>query len=253
MHAAILPAGAALLIAACSASGEETGRSRPGSATTATSADPATLPATTATEPATTATEPATTTTSSSSFTAIVEPVDAAALPASWRPGCPVGPDDLRRLVVAHWGFDGTVHTGELVVHADVAGDVVSVLGTLFEARFPIERMERVDVYGGDDDASIRANNTSAFNCREVTGGGRWSEHAYGRAIDVNPLQNPYVYRDGSVLDPASGPFADRTRGDAGMIHDGDVVVRAFAAIGWEWGGYFRSIKDYQHFSQSGR
>jgi len=99
----------------------------------------------------------------------------------------------------------------------------------------------------------MRANNSSAFNCRAVTGGGRWSEHAYGRAIDLNPVQNPYVDRDGSVLDPASAPYTDRTRRDPGMIRTGEVVVEAFAAIGWEWGGNFRSIKDYQHFSQSGR
>lgn len=158
----------------------------------------------------------------------------------------------MRLLTVPYWGFDGASRTGELVVHRDVAAEVESVFRALYEARFPIERMELVDVYGGNDDASMTANNTSAFNCRPITGGGRWSQHSYGRAIDINPLQNPYVYRDGSVIDPAAAPYTDRSRQDPGMIHAGDVVVNAFAGIGWSWGGNFTSTKDYQHFSESG-
>src|SRR5690606_23153553 len=142
----------------------------------------------------------------------------------SWRPGCPVGLDDLRLLALDHWGFGGRVDRGELGVHRDAAEALVGEFHRLFDARFPIERMEHFDVYGGDDDRSTMANNTSAFNCRRTTGGTRWSEHAYGTAVDINPVQNPYVSR-GRVLDPAAAPYVDRTNHDPGTIHPGDVVV----------------------------
>ncbi|WP_082155559.1 CapA family protein [Jiangella alkaliphila] len=165
---------------------------------------------------------------------------------------CPVPLADLRHLVVTHVGFDGRARRGELVVHADVAADVVDVFATLYSARFPIERMLLVDEYGGDDNASMAANNTSGYNCRRVAGQSTWSNHAYGRAIDINPVQNPYVLGD-VVLPPAGAPFLDVDRSsDApalpGVIRDGDVVRQAFERIGWEWGGLF-SDPDYQHFS----
>jgi hypothetical protein len=171
----------------------------------------------------------------------------------SWRRGCPVGPVELRLLRVDHWGFDGRVHRGELVVHRDQARRVLLVMGKLFKARYPIQRLRLVDAYHADDDRSMAANNTSAFNCRKVSGTSRWSEHAYGRAIDLNPLRNPYVTRGGRVSPPAGRPYADRTRRAAGMIHGGDTVVRAFAAAGWKWGGYWSGSRDYQHFSATGR
>ena len=172
----------------------------------------------------------------------------------SWRDGCPVPIEDLRLLTMSFWGYDKSVHTGEMVVHADVSRDVVRVFRRLFDARFPIRRMRLVDEYEADDDRSMAANNTSGFNCRWRAGSpGVWSEHAYGRAIDVNPLVNPYVASDGFVDPPSGRPYVDRSRHDTGMIHTGDVVVRAFASIGWEWGGDWTSIKDYQHFSESGR
>jgi hypothetical protein len=171
----------------------------------------------------------------------------------SWRPECPVPIEDLRLVTLTHWGYDGRVHQGMLVVHEDEARPVVKVFRRLFRARFPIRRMQLVDEYGADDDRSMAANNTSAFNCRPVTGGSGWSQHSYGWAIDINPIQNPYVASDGTVLPPEGAAYVDRTRTARGMIHDGDVVVRAFAAIGWEWGGRFQSIKDYQHFSATGQ
>lgn len=173
---------------------------------------------------------------------------------SSWRAGCPVAPRDLRLLVLTHWGFDGSVRTGELVVHRDVAAELTTVFRRLFRERFPIERMELVDRYGADDDRSMAANNTSAFNCRRATGSRtRWSQHAYGRAVDINPIQNPYVTPNGEVLPPAGRAYLDRADLQLGMIVSRGVVVRAFVAIGWGWGGNFRSTKDYQHFSASGR
>ena len=139
----------------------------------------------------------------------------------SWRPGCPVGLDDLRLVRASHWGFDGRVHTGRIVVHRDVAQAVAGVLGRLYAARFPIRRMVPVDAYGGSDFSSIEADNTSAFNCRPVEGTSRWSEHAYGRAIDLNPIENPYVYSDGTTSHRASRPYLRRSPYRPGMAVEG--------------------------------
>lgn len=170
---------------------------------------------------------------------------------ASWRPGCPVPLEDLRYVTVTHHGFEGQVSQGELVVHADVADGIVEVFRALFAAGYPIRSMRLVDDFGADDDASMAADNTSAFNCRAITGGTAWSEHAYGRAIDVNPVENPYVIGR-HVAPPAGRAFASRTPAPGVILAD-DVVVRAFAAAGWRWGGYWDSPVDYQHFSVSGR
>jgi hypothetical protein len=172
--------------------------------------------------------------------------------PTSWRRGCPVGLADLRLVTVTHWGFDGTVKTGQLVVHEGAAVGIRRVMRKLFRARFPIRRMQLIDVYGGSDYASIEADNTSAFNCRPATGSGSWSQHAYGLAIDINPIENPYV-EGGRVYHDASWPYVDRTKRRKGMIRAGGTAVRAFASIGWGWGGYWSgSVKDYQHFSATG-
>src|SRR5918999_179569 len=162
-------------------------------------------------------------------------------------------PADLRRLLLDHWGFDGHVHRGELVVHRNYARRIVAVFHKLFKARYRIQRMHLVDVYGADDDRSMAANNSSGFNCRFVSGTRRWSEHARGRAIDLNPLVNPYVTRDGRVSPRGGRPYANRSVRAPGMIHHGGVVVRAFAAAGWPWGGHWTGAKDYQHFSSTGR
>ena len=175
----------------------------------------------------------------------------AARMSASWRPGCPVPLEDLRYVTVTYLDFAGLARTGELVVHADVADQVVDVFAALFAARYPIRGMRLVDDFGADDTASMDADNTSAFNCRAITGGTEWSEHAYGRAIDLNPVENPYVV--GSHVAPLEGrAYLDRP--DApGVIHADDAVVRAFADAGWQWGGYWSSPLDYQHFSVTGR
>jgi poly-gamma-glutamate synthesis protein (capsule biosynthesis protein) len=171
----------------------------------------------------------------------------------SWHRGCPVGFADLRLLTVTHWGFDGRAHRGRLVVHRDAAEGMLWTMRRLFRLRFPIRQMRLVDAYGADDRRSMAADNTSAFNCRFVAGSsGVWSEHAYGRAIDVNPIENPYVTGSGYVSPPAGAPYAQRSRHVRGMIHRGGPVVAAFAAAGWEWGGNWPGTKDYQHFSASG-
>lgn len=171
----------------------------------------------------------------------------------SWHEGCPVGLADLRVVTATHWGFDGLVHSGRIVVHRDVAADVAAVLGRLYATRFPIRRMVPVDAYGASDFRSIEADNTSAFNCRFVDGTSRWSEHAYGRAIDLNPIENPYVGSSGMSSHAASRPYLDRSRRRAGMAVEGGVAVAAFASVGWGWGGRWSSARDYQHFSASGR
>ncbi len=185
------------------------------------------------------------------SFQSRVQPIPASYRLTSWHPGCPVARRDLRLVTVSHWGFDRRVHTGRLVVAARAAQPIVRALRSLFDGRFPIRRMEPVERYGSDDDRSMAADNTSAFNCRLVEHSTSWSAHAYGLAIDVNPLENPYL-RGRDVLPPAGRAFLDRSRWRKGMIHAGDRVVRAFAAVGWRWGGAWHSPIDYQHFSATG-
>ena len=165
--------------------------------------------------------------------------------------GCPVPVRELRSLRLSYVGFDGREHRGELIVHRRYARDVASVFEELYDARRPLHRMRPVEVYDGDNDRSLAANNTSGFNCRLVKGTDNWSDHAYGAAVDVNPVQNPYVFPD-EVRPPNGAGFAalDRSAGAVlpdGAISEGDPVVRAFARIGWAWGGHF-SDPDYQHF-----
>jgi hypothetical protein len=189
-------------------------------------------------------------------FRGRIAPIDAALAKrmtgVSWRPDCPVALRDLRLLAVSHWDFAGRSRTGRLVVHRDVAREVVGAFRELYRARFPVRRMWLVDAYGGSDFRSIEADNTSAFNCRYVDGTTRWSNHAYGTAIDVNPIENPYV-SGGRTSHRASAPYVDRERRRPGMAYEGGALVRAFDRIGWGWGGRWTSVKDYQHFSANGR
>ncbi|HEX6150061.1 M15 family metallopeptidase [Nocardioides sp.] len=166
----------------------------------------------------------------------------------SWKPGCPVPIDDLRIIEMNHWGFDGTVHEGgRLMVHREVVDEVVAAFGDMFAAGFPIRRMELIEEYDGSDDASMAADNTSAFNCRPITGSpGRFSIHSYGKAIDINTVENPYVNGD-TVLPPAGAEYLDRDDVRPGMIVKNDAVVKAFKKRGFEWGGNWHSLKDYQH------
>jgi hypothetical protein len=185
-------------------------------------------------------------------YQSFVKTVNAVDLPFSWRAGCPVGPGDLRSLTLRHWAFDGQFRTGVLILHRDVVTSVDAVFRHLFTQRFQIERIEPIDVYRGSDPASMDANNTSAFNCRAVTGGTGWSEHSYGWAIDINPAQNPYV-NGRTVLPEAGRQWLNRGDVVPGMIVAPGAVVDGFRYIGWGWGGDWTSLKDYQHVSMTGR
>ncbi len=195
---------------------------------------------------------PATSAATTPPFTASVSRVTTADLRYSYRAGCPLGPSRLRAIRLRHWGFDGKARVGVLVVNASVVPQVVSVFRRLYEARFPIRRMLGVEIYEGSDDRSMAADNTSGFNCRRVGTSGSWSEHAYGKAIDVNPVENPYVH-GGRVEPPAGRAYLNRSRRRPGMAVRSGPLVRAFVEAGWFWGGRWQSSKDYQHFSTSGR
>lgn len=193
--------------------------------------------------------------TSAGGFRGVAGPLPAATREAmtgvSWEPGCPVALDDLALLEMPHATFDGDTADGVMVAHRAVAVDLLGVFAAAHDAGFPLERMRLVADYDGDDDASMADNNTSAFNCRAVTGGEGWSQHAHGTAVDLNPVQNPY-HRDGEVKPPAGEPYLDRADRRPGMIARPGPVVDAFDALGWEWGGDWRSLKDWMHFEARG-
>ena len=163
----------------------------------------------------------------------------------SWHRGCPVPLRDLRLMTLTHWGFDRRVHTGRLIVHRDATTATRRAMRSIYAARFPIRQMRLIDAYGGSDDRSMAADNTSAFNCRRAAGSTSWSMHAYGRAIDINPRENPMIL--GGRAHPPNARRSGR-----GVIRAGSVVVRAFRRVGWTWGGSWTSPRDYQHFSASG-
>jgi hypothetical protein len=186
-------------------------------------------------------------------FHASIAPVTAAQLGKSWHAGCPVGPTELRNVTVSYVGFDGRMHRGTLVVHRDVAANVRTVFRALYGERFPIRRIAPIARYGGSDVRSMAADNTSGFNCRYAVAPGpkRWSVHAYGKAIDVNTIENPYI--DGAAVMPRAGrAYTDRSHYRKGMAVAGGILVRAFASVGWLWGGRWSGTPDYQHFSRTG-
>ncbi|HWG55549.1 MAG TPA: M15 family metallopeptidase [Gaiellaceae bacterium] len=182
-------------------------------------------------------------------FRSNIERVTWSDLRHSYRAGCPVPPGGLRTVVVSYRDFRGDARTGRIVVARSQATKIARVFRQLWEARFPLRRVEPVSRYRGSDDASMAADNTSGFNCRFVGGTNRWSMHAYGLAIDVNPVENPYV--QGTRVSPSAGrAYLDRVRFRPGMAVADGVLVRAFASVGWRWGAAFG---DYQHFSTTGR
>lgn len=186
-------------------------------------------------------------------FTATASSVTAADLGASWHAGCPVGPTQLRQISLSYWGFDDAPHAGVIVVNASVVPAVITVFRTLYNERFPIREMRPTADFGGNDDASMAADNTSGFNCRKAvtTGPASWSAHAYGEAIDVNTVENPYI-EAGQVLPPQGAPYAKRTPARPGMAEPDGELVKGFAAVGWYWGGRWTDAPDYQHFSSTG-
>jgi hypothetical protein len=187
-------------------------------------------------------------------FAATIDPVTAdirQRMGSSWSPGCPVPLEKLRYLTLTFWGFDDRAHTGELVVHAAIAEEVVEVFRQLFDVQFPIEEMRLVTTTDLQAAPTGDGNNTAAFVCRTARGSTSYSEHAYGLAVDVNPFQNPYI-RGETVLPELARSYTDRTVLRPGMLVEGSPAVTAFTRRGWEWGGAWRSVRDPMHFSARG-
>jgi len=185
---------------------------------------------------------------------------------SSWTPECPVARKDLRWVRITFWGFDDRRHTGELLVNQDAVRAITDAFEQLYAAQYPIEEMRITRADELDAEPTGDGNNTSAFTCRPLRGTTTWSEHAKGRAIDINPFDNPYVKppRAGTGLPAGGAPnevlipelasaYTDRSRQAPGMIHAGDAVTRAFASVGWGWGGDWTKSKDYMHFSANSR
>lgn len=168
----------------------------------------------------------------------------------SWNEKCPVPLKDLAYIQVTHWNFKGEMTTGEIVFHKNLAEEITKIFQTLFTEHYPINKLLLVDDYNADDDRSMEDNNSSAFCSRAITGKpGSFSKHSYGGAIDLNPLQNPYV--KGKVVLPAGAEsYLDRTQDVPGLIKEGDICYKAFTERGYSWGGHWNSLKDYQHFEK---
>ena len=173
----------------------------------------------------------------------------------SWKKGCPVGLKDLRYVRVRHWDFKGGSMMGELIVHADVSRGVSKIFEELYDIGYPVRQMRLVSDFKGNDWQSIEADNTSALNCRSVTGNKKkWSNHAYGKAIDINPIENPYISRTGYISHKASASYRKRvhkpSRGlaDKALLLKKDRATEIFEKYGWAWGGDWDPVKDYQHF-----
>jgi hypothetical protein len=175
----------------------------------------------------------------------------------TWHAGCPVPIDRLRLLTLSYWGFDDRVHEGPMVVNETVAENILWVFGRLFRARFPIVRIALSQKFDPNADPNTKTSITGSFNCRPVVTpagtGTTLSMHSFGLAIDIDPLQNPFVATNGSTRNRYARPYLDRSQHLPGMIHEGDVVLRAFEHIGWAWGGHWSHGKDYMHFSSNGR
>ncbi|MGF7057401.1 M15 family metallopeptidase [Brassicibacter mesophilus] len=168
----------------------------------------------------------------------------------SWKTEAPVKLDDLRYIKVTYWGFDDKAHLGELVVHKEVSNEVIEIFKELYEVKFQIDKIKIIDEYNADDNLSMEDNNTSSFCFRVVAGTNKLSKHSYGLAIDINPIQNPYI--KGEVILPAEGEtYVDRSNVRKGMIVKDDACYKAFTNRGWAWGGEWKTVKDYQHFEKN--
>ena len=171
----------------------------------------------------------------------------------SYKEECTTPREELRYLRVLHYNKVGEELQGELVCHKDIADDLLAIFRELYQAKYPIERMVLIDEYDADDEASMRANNTSAFNFRKASGMRALSKHSTGMAIDINPLYNPLVkHREGRtrVYPSNATPYIDRTQDFPYKIVKGDLCYRLFKKYGFSWGGDWKSSKDYQHFEK---
>ena len=171
----------------------------------------------------------------------------------SWHKGCPVGLQDLRYLRIKYLNFEGETKLGEMIVHKEVADEVVEIFHELYTIGYPIHKMKLVSDYKGNDWQSIEADNTSAFNCRNATGSKKWSRHSYGKAIDLNSIENPYISRSGRIAHKASLQYRKRvhqqnTVADKAILLKNDKATKIFKKHGWKWGGDWHGVKDYQHF-----
>jgi len=173
----------------------------------------------------------------------------------SWRKGCPVPLKNLRYLRLKHLNFRGETVTGEMIIHKDVAKQVIAIFDELYEIGYPVHKMKLVSDYKGSDWQSIEADNTSAFNCRNATGSKKWSKHSYGKAIDLNSIENPYISRNGHISHKESQQYRKRihkkdTSADKAVLLKNDKATKIFKKYGWKWGGDWSGVKDYQHFSK---
>jgi len=188
-------------------------------------------------------------------FRAEVGPVPrSVARRSTWRPKCPVSLDELSYITMTFWGFDHRAHTGEMIVNSSVSRQMVEVFSRLYEARFPIEEMRVVSLTEQREQRARPtgdSNVTSSFECRRVTLGTSWSQHAYGLAVDINPFHNPYLRGD-LVAPELASAYVKRDWRRPGMIIEGGIVTQAFDSIGWGWGGRWNSLMDWMHFSQNG-
>lgn len=174
---------------------------------------------------------------------------------STWQPACPVAAADLRHVLVQHWGFDGRLHTGELLLHADAVDAVVEMFAAMHAERFPVEEVRVIRADELDAAPTGDGNVTSAFVCRPRVGGTAWSQHAYGRALDVNPFHNPYergAGQDRVVIPELATAYTDRSRMLPGMLFADSGAVRAAQGAGWGWGGDYRRVKDWMHLSADG-
>lgn len=165
-----------------------------------------------------------------------------------WHRGCPVAASRLRLLTVAYVGFDSQVHSGQLLVNAAAAGPLLTVFRRLYYMRFPIREMKPL-AGSADDTAAFECRDAAPSPCPGSAPTGHWSEHAFGEAVDINPVENPYT-GCGRTRERASLPYLNRSRLRPGMVTP--AVVRAFASIGWGWGGAWVGTQDYMHFSATG-
>lgn len=188
------------------------------------------------------------------SFTPLIEPIPKALqnkmLGKTYKSSCPVLLKDLRLLTLPYWGFDAKTHKGQLIVNKYIATETVTIFEKLYQQKFPIQRMQLMVEFNGNDELAMAQNNTSAFNCRPITGKRKqFSKHAYGLAIDINTRINPYI-KGKTILPHNASQYVSRKTPMKGKIINNDFVYQLFISNGWHWGGDWQSLKDYQHFEK---